>query len=152
MSKKWIVAVALASSAGYAFAQQVKPEDQLKLRKAAYSLMGYTFGSLDAMAQGKKPYAKEDAVRDAELLAQLARVPKGFFGEGTDKVGETRAKPEVWTKRADFDAKMDKMVDEAGKLAQTARNGDVGALKAAVKELDTACSACHDEYRTKRRG
>lgn len=144
-----LTAVFIAMTA--AEAQTPKPEDQLKLRKAAYSLMGYTFGSLDAMAGGKRAFNKDEAVRNAELLAQLSTIPKGFFGEGSDK-GETRAKPEVWTNRADFDAKMDKMVQETAKLAQTARGGDGAALKKAVQDVDSACSACHDDYRVKRRG
>lgn len=153
MTKRQILAAAaaLAATMTAAEAQTPKPEDQLKLRKAAYNLMNYTFGSLDAMASGKRPFNKDEAVRNAELLAQLSTMPKGFFGEGSDK-GETRAKPEVWTNRADFDAKMDKMVQETGKLAQAARSADAGALKKAVQDVDSACSACHDDYRVKRRG
>jgi len=139
-----------AASMVCAQAQQLKPEDQLKLRKAAYSLMDHSLGNLDAMADGKRPYLKDDAIRYADLLAQLSTVPKGFFGEGSDK-GETRAKPEVWTKRADFDAKMDKMVSETAKLPQVARNGDAAALKKALHDVDAACKACHDDYRVKRR-
>jgi cytochrome c556 len=132
-------------------AQTPKPEDQIKLRKAAYNLMNYSLGSLDAMVEGKRAFDQDEALRNAELLGQLAGVPRRFFGEGTDK-GETRAKPEVWAKRADFDAKMDKMVTEAGKLYQVAKTGDVAALKKAVGDVDAACTACHDDYRTKRRG
>ena len=47
--------------------------------------------------------------------------------------------------------KMDKMMKETSKLPQVARSGDVGALKKAVADVDSACSACHDEYRTKRK-
>jgi cytochrome c556 len=152
MKKRWIYALAAAGAATLAVqAQAPKPEDQLKLRKAAYSLMGYSFGTLDAMAEGKRPFNKEEAARNAELLAQLATVPKRFFGEGTGE-GETRAKPEIWKNRADFDSKMDKMVNETAKLAQVARGGDFEALKKAVHEVDGACTACHDDYRTKRRG
>jgi len=152
MTRTLLVAtLAALASLSPALAQTPKPEDQLKLRKAAYSLMGYTFGSLDAMASGKRPMNKEEATRNAELLAQLATIPKGFFGEGTDK-GETRAKPEIWTNRADFDQKMDRMVKETGQLAQAARSGDAATLKKAVQDVDAACAACHDDYRVKRRG
>ena len=95
--------------------------------------------------------SKEEAVRYADLLAQVATVPKAMFGEGTDKVGETRAKPEIWTKRADFDEKMNKMIEETGKLPSAAASGDVAALRKAVQAADDACKACHDEYRTKQR-
>ena len=150
MRKTFAVLLAAAALTP-ALAQTPKAEDQIKLRKAAYSLMGYTFGSLDAMASGKRPMNKEEATRNADLLAQLATIPKGFFGEGTDK-GETRAKPEIWANRADFDAKMDKMVKETANLAQVAKSGDAAALKKAVHDVDGACAACHDDYRTKRRG
>ena len=147
--KTVLLALALVATAAIAQAQ-IKPETQVKLRKSAYSLMNYSFGALDAMAEGKRPYSKDDAVRFADLLQQVSTVPKTMFGEGTDKAGETCAKPEIWTHRADFDTKMNKMIDEVANLAQVARSGDQAALKRAVHETDNACNACHDEYRTKR--
>ena len=152
MTKTQMLAVAAVVAIAFAAeAQAPKAEDQIRLRKAAYSLMGYTFGGLDAMAAGKRPFNAQEAARNAELLEKLATIPKQFFGEGSDK-GETRAKPEIWARRADFDAKMDKMVQETAKLAQVARGADAAALKKAVQDVDRACSGCHDDYRTKRRG
>ncbi|MGZ5032856.1 MAG: c-type cytochrome [Usitatibacter sp.] len=148
MKKTLTAALVLALVAPAAYAQ-VKPEDQLKYRKSAYALMGYNFGSLGAMAQDKKPYNKEEAIRNADFVALLATVPQHFFGEGTDMVGETKAKPEIWTHRADFNSKMDKMIAETGKLPQVARTGDFGALKKQVSDTGAACKACHDEYRAK---
>jgi cytochrome c556 len=80
-------------------------------------------------------------------VALLSSVPKDFFGEGTDK--ETRAKPEIWTHRADFDSKMDKMRGEAEKLPAVVKTGDMAALKKQVADTGAACKACHDEYRVK---
>src|SRR5512140_1792970 len=149
MKKTAIAAVlCVAATALVAQAQQVKPEDHIKYRKAAYSLMGLNFGSLAAMAQDKKPYNKDEAIRNADFVALLATEPRHHFVEGTDK-GETKAKPEIWQKRADFDQKMDKMVAETGKLPQVARNGDLAALKKAVADTGAACKACHDDYRAK---
>jgi len=101
------------------------------------------------MAEGKRPYDKAEATRLADLLVQVSMVPRNFFGEGTGQ-GETRAKPEIWTHREDFDAKMDKMVSEAAKLPQVVRGGDEAAFKRLVKEVDDTCDACHKEYRVKR--
>jgi len=148
MKKLALVTAVLAATAFSAGAQQMKPEDQIKQRQAGYRVLGYNFGSLAAMAQDKKPYNKEEATRNAALAAAIADYPRQFFGEGTDK-GETKAKPEIWQKRSDFDAKMDKMVSETGKLPQVARNGDLAALKKAVGDTGSACKACHDEYRNK---
>ena len=152
MSPKTLLALGTAGAAlsiAVAHAQALKPETQLKLRKSAYSLMGYSFGGLAAMAEGKRPYDKAEATRLADLLVQVSMVPRNFFGEGTGQ-GETRAKPEIWTHREDFDAKMDKMVTEAAKLPAIARSGDEAALKRQAKVVDDACGSCHDDFRVKR--
>ena len=146
MKKTALAALAVAVAALPVLAQQMKPENQVKYRRAAYQLMNLNFGSLEAMADNKKPFNPEEAARNAEFVALLATVPKGFFGEGTDK--DTRAKPEIWKNRADFDAKMDKMVSEAGKMPAAVKAGD-GAFKKQVHDLGEACKACHDEYRAK---
>lgn len=138
----------LAASALTASAQPLKPEKEIQLRQSAYALMGYNFASLGAMAQDKKPYNKEEATRNADFVAMLADVPKGFFGPGTEHGHDTKAKPEIWQQRGDFDAKMDKMVQETKKLPQAART-DLAALKKAVGDAGAACKACHDDYRAK---
>ena len=148
--RKWAIGLAAATLSASALAQAPKPETQIRLRKAAYDLMNYAFDSIDAMNEGKKPYNRDDAVRNAELMVQMSRLPRLFFGEGTD-TGETRAKPEIWTHRADFDAKMDKMIKEVEKLAEAARSGKPEALKSAADSTGDACKACHDDYRQKRR-
>ena len=147
MKKSAIAALVLAATAVPVVAQQMKAENQVKYRRAAYQLMNFNFGSLDAMAENKKPFNREEAARNAEFVALLATVPKGFFGEGTDK--DTKAKPEIWKNRADFDAKMDKMVSEAAKLPAVVKAGDMGAFRKQVHDLGEACKACHDEYRAK---
>ena len=149
-SKRLLVLLAASLAMTSTLAQSPKPETQIKLRKAAYSLMGYSFGGIAQMAEGKRPYSKDDAVRYADLLAQVCTVPRNFFGDGTDK-GETRAKPEIWTHRDDFDEKMENMVNAVAKLPQVARTGDAAALKAAAVKVDDTCDACHKEYRVKQR-
>jgi len=147
MMKSAFAAVILAATAVAVQAQQVKLEDQVKYRRAAYTLMSLNFGSLAAMAQDKKPFNRDEAIRNADFVAMLSTVPRLYFGEGTDK--DTKAKPEIWANRADFDAKMDKMVGEAQKLPAVVRAGDMAAFKKQVGDVGAACKACHDEYRLK---
>jgi cytochrome c556 len=142
-----LAALILAAAAIPVLAQQMKPENQIKYRRAAYQLMNLNFSSLDAMVENKKPFNKDEAAKNAEFVALLSSVPKDFFGEGTDK--DTKAKPEIWTNRADFDSKMDKMRTEAGKLPAVVKTGDMAALKKQVADTGAACKACHDEYRAK---
>lgn len=145
--KRIALAALLSTAVLAANAQQMKPEDVVKQRRSAYAVIGYNFSSLGAMAQDKKPYNKEEATRNANLVAALADYPKGFFAEGTHGVSDSKAKPEIWQKRADFDAKMDKMITEAKKLPEAA--GDLATLKKQVADTGAACKACHDDYRAK---
>ena len=147
MMKSALAAVILAAAAVAVQAQQVKPDRQVKYRRAAYTLMNLNLGSLAAMVEDKRPYNQDEATRNADFVAMLSTVPKNYFGEGTDK--DTKAKPEIWTHRADFDAKMDKMAGEARKLPAVVRSGDLAAIRKQVDDLDHACKACHDEYRLK---
>ncbi|MEO7744120.1 MAG: cytochrome c [Usitatibacter sp.] len=145
--KKQAIVAAFTLAAAFAAEAQIKPETQIKQRRAGYAVMNFNFSSLAAMAEGKKPFNKDEAARNADLVAALSDYMKGFFGEGTDK-GETKAKPEIWQTRSDFDAKMDKMISEARKLPAAAR-ADLPALKTAVTDAGAACKACHDDYRAK---
>ncbi len=147
MKRSAIAALLVAATALPALAQHMKLEDQIKYRRAAYDLLGLNFGSLAAMAQNKKPFDKEEAQTNADFAAMLATVPRHYFGEGTDK--DTKAKPEIWTHRADFDSKMDKMVTEVQKLPAVVRSGDMEAFRKQVSETGHACKSCHDDYRAK---
>jgi cytochrome c556 len=144
---KGCLVVAALLCAGGALAQQ-KPEDAIKYRQSALFLLGQHFGPIAAMAQAKIPFDKDAAARNAALAETFSKLPWDRFGPGTDQ-GNTKAKPEVWTKQADFKAKADKMQSEVAKLAQVAKSGDFDALKAQVGETGKSCKACHDEYRNK---
>lgn len=149
MTKVAIAALALAATAAAlpVPAQQMKPEDQVRMRQSTMSLIGYNFGILAAMAQGKRPYDKAEAERAAEILPKLAALPGRFFGEGTEKIDHTKAKPEIWSHMDDFKKKLEHMQDEVGGLPQAA--GDLETLKKKVGETGKACKSCHDDYKAK---
>ena len=148
MKKPALAAAAAVAAAAFAVAQaQVKPEDHIKQRRAGYAVLGFNFANLAAMAQEKKPYNRDEAARSADLVAALSDYPQGHFTEGTDK-GDTKARPEIWKNRADFDEKMKNMIAEAKRLPQAAR-ADLATLKKAVGDTGRTCKACHDDFRNK---
>jgi cytochrome c556 len=150
MKKIAIAALVLAASALPVVAQKaLKPESQIKMRKSTMDVINYNFSSLEAMAEGKRPFDKDEASRNADLVAQLVALPKRFFGEGTNIEGQTKAKPAVWEHHADFDQKMDKFADEAAKLPAAVRSGNMDAFRSQVDETAKACKSCHDDYRAK---
>jgi cytochrome c556 len=139
--------VAVAVGAGASAWAQMKPEDAIKYRQSAMFLVGQNFGPLAAMAQGKMPYDKDAAIKYAEIVAFVSKLPLRGFQPGTDMGGETKAKPEIWENMDDFKAKLEKMQQETAKLPEVA--GDFNALKAQVGETGKACKACHDKYKNK---
>src|SRR5437763_2629501 len=96
--------LAMAAAISTVALAQTKPEDAIKLRQSAMKLIGYNFGSIGAMVNDKKPYNKDEAIRNATRVDALSDHPWEFFGAGTDKAGETKAKAGIWTDRAKFDA------------------------------------------------
>lgn len=141
------VAAAAFALAAPASAQSFqKPEDAIKYRKSAFSVMSAHFGALGAMANGRAPFDAQAAARHADVIALVSHLPFTGFVPGTDK-GETRAKPEIWAEQAKFRGAAEKMQSEVGKLAVAAKTGNLDNLKAAFGPAAQSCKACHDEYR-----
>ena len=129
-----------------AAAQFQKPEDAIKYRKAAFSVMVTHFGRLGAMANGRIPFDAKVAAENADLALTMSKLPYAAFTEGSDK-GDTKAKPEIWTEGDKFRASAAKMQEEMVKLNAAAKTGNVDILKAAFGPTAAACKACHDVYR-----
>jgi cytochrome c556 len=144
----YIVAISASLMSFGAAAQFAKPEDALKYRKASFTVMGTHFGRLGAMAQGRVPFDAKMAADNAEIVADMAKLPWAAFGEGTDG-GDTKAKPEIWKQGAKFKEASDKLQAESVKLAAAAKTGKEDAFKAAFAATAGACKNCHDDFRAK---
>ena len=149
--KKTLIYIAAISASLISFgaaAQFAKPEDAVKYRKSALSVMGTHFGRLGAMAQGRVPFDAKIAADNAEIVADMAKLPWAAFGEGTDG-GDTKAKPEIWKQGAKFKEYADKLQAESVKLAAAAKTGKEDAFKAAFTATAGTCKSCHDDFRAK---
>ena len=135
------LAVALPAAAQFA-----KPEDAIKYRKAAFTVLGTHFGRVAAMANGRIPFAAKVAAENAEIADLVAKLPYTGFVAGSDK-GDTKADAKIWTETDRFDAGAVKMQEELGKLNVAAKGGNLDAIKAAVSETGKSCKVCHDAYR-----
>jgi cytochrome c556 len=114
------LAAACAAMSLPAAAQFAKPEDAIKYRQSALFVMSQHFGRLGAMANGRVPYDAAAAAANAEVVADMARLPWAGFGPGTEG---GKARPDVWKEDAKFKERQQKLIEETGKLATAAKAG-----------------------------
>jgi cytochrome c556 len=138
--------VALGSLA-HAQGAPSKGEQALKYRKSVYQVIVWNFGPMSAMAQGKMPYDAAEFATRAGRVAVLAPMLNEAYPAESQGVANSKLKPEMWSNRADFDAKLKDLVDRSATLAAVARGGDFEKSKAAFFDTANACKACHEKYK-----
>jgi len=138
-------AVTLFSSLALAhFDEEQMPQSY---RQSYFALLAANFGPMAATVKGDIPWdqkAMEGWAHDLAALSTL-NVLRGFpdgSGQGT-----TRAKPEIWQNKADFESKLKDLDQALVALAKATAGGDKKAIGAAVGDAGKACKACHDEYK-----
>ena len=143
------LAATLVAMATPASAQFAKPEDAIKYRQSAMFIQSQHFGRVGAMANGKVPFDAKVAAENADLVAEISKLPWAAFGPGTDKGGNTKAKPEIWTDQAKFKETSEKLMADTVKLAAAAKTGNLDTLKTAFAATADTCKSCHDAFRNK---
>ena len=148
---KFLATLALAAAAfgiaSPAAAQFAKPEDAVKYRQSVMFVMAQHFGRVGAMANGRVPFDAKVAADNAEIVAEMAKLPWPGFAPNTDKLSQ-KAKSEIFTEQAKFKDHGDKLQAESVKLVAAARTNSLDNLKAQFGNTAATCKACHDNYRT----
>lgn len=81
------------------------------------------------------------AANAGEALKKLAQLfPPGT---GRDVVPKTRAKPEIWTQRSEFEATLTALTEATKTIGDVAKTGNVEKVKAEWVNLAKACGGCH---------
>lgn len=143
-------AIAVAATFSVAVvAQEMKADRSIKYRQGILQAMGWNMGILGGMAKGEIPYNKDQAVRAATFVNELARMPWDGFVTVSDTGAPTKAKPEIWKEKSKFDKFSQDLQSETPKLVVAANTGDVAQLRAAVGPVGKACANCHDDFRNK---
>lgn len=147
--KKSLLAAGLAVAilSGEALAQ-AKPEQLVKQRQSAMTLIGKYWGPMAGMMQGKIPYDVKVIQRNAGFLDNLSRMPWDGFAESTKDV-KSNALPAIWSDSAKFAEAADRLQNEASKLYAVSRSGDEAAVKAQLGAVGKACGGCHESFRQK---
>ncbi len=147
---RWIQSSLIAAAVTLslpAAAQFQKPEDAVKYRQSAMTLMGNHMGRLGAMAQGRVPFDAAQAQANADVIATVSKLPFVAYVEGTPGANKGGASPKIWSDRAKFDEAARKMQDEVAKLVAATRGGNAEQLRAAFGPVGGSCKGCHDDFR-----
>lgn len=141
------VLVAGLATAAVAAEVSLKPEDVVAARQGGMAMVGGIAGLMKAgVASGADPKAFEDA---ASGMAAWGAAYTSLYPDGTQAVGNTQAKAEVWTDRAGFEKANAAFVAASKALAAAAKSGDKAVFAAAFTEEGKTCGGCHRAYKNK---
>jgi cytochrome c556 len=98
---------------------------------------------LAAIAKNEAPFDAAVVKASGEEIAAGLTKAKDLFPEGSAE-GDTRAKPEIWAEKDDFNKRLEGTIAAAQKLAAVTEQAD---FLPALGELGNGCKGCHDKYR-----
>jgi cytochrome c556 len=139
------VAAILLLSAGQISVAQTSPAQIVKERQDAME-KNWTdyYRDIARTVRSDSPDLALVATKAAQASEHLKKVAQLFPpGTGRDVVPESRAKPEVWTQRANFEAALKALIDASDAIGDDAKKGDADKVKADWTNLAKACGACH---------
>ena len=147
------VAVVACCTAGAAIAwpvaaQYAKPEDAVKYRKAAFTVMNSHMGRI--FAQLKTPTPNMQIIQSsAQTVESMSKLPWDAFAPSTELVADTRALPALFQNEAKVKELAQKMQEEVSKLNTVAKTGDAAAIRTQFNAAAKSCDSCHDDFRAK---
>jgi cytochrome c556 len=138
-----IVRIVLAVAAVALTVATVSAQDPIEARKALMKANGQQAQIGGRMAKGEEPFSVEKAKM---IFATYQKVATAHtLWPDTSKTGDTASLPAVWENKADFDAKLTKLANEAKAAEATVK--DLDSFKAQYTEVQKNCGGCHQTYR-----
>jgi cytochrome c556 len=139
-----------APAAGGMGAGPSPAEQAIKYRQALYTVLGGNFGGIGGMLQGRAPFNGDNAAKGAMRAAQVAAMLVDAYPD-ISKEGNTKAKAEIWTNRAEFDKLNKDLADHTAALAAVLAKDktESAAFKSAATAVANDCKTCHDKFRAK---
>jgi cytochrome c556 len=149
MTKFWEQATTAAAAvgmtvlvAGMALAAAHGDSERVKSMKA----MGGHMGAIGKVAKGEMAYSAE-TVTHAEGLEKMSKELLTWFPEGSMGGDDSRAKPEIWTDWAGFEAKAKDFQAAVPALVAASKTGDKAQIGAALGAVGKTCGGCHKPFR-----
>ena len=130
-------------SAG-ASAQFAKPDDAIKYRQSAFTVLTTHMGRLGAMARGDVPFDAAAAQASARVVEVVSHLPWDAFPPGSN-TGAAKIKGDPWKDAAAFTKLQGDLKAQTAKLPAAVATLD--GLKAQVGATSRVCRECHESFR-----
>ncbi|HUF45357.1 MAG TPA: cytochrome c [Aestuariivirgaceae bacterium] len=140
---RYVSSAAIAGLAVAGFVAAAVASDVIDERQDVMESNGDAFGPPSAIAKNEAPFDPAVVQESGETIAAGLTKAKDLFPEGSGE-GDTRAKPEIWDDKADFDRRLDETIAAARTLAGVTEQAN---FLPALAELGNSCTGCHDQYR-----
>jgi cytochrome c556 len=126
-------------------APKLTADQAIEKRKALMKEQGAAWRSIQDKAKAGQVAA---IVPDAEKLATTSKEIPGLFPEGSLAPDKSAAKPEIWQKRAEFDAAAKNLETWSVRLRDASKANNTDQTQAIVKDFGRqACGTCHQPFR-----
>jgi cytochrome c556 len=126
-------------------APKLTADQAIEKRKALMKEQGAAWRSIQDKAKAGQVAA---IAPDAEKLMTTSKEIPGLFPEGSLAPDKSAAKPEIWQKRAEFDAAAKNLETWSGRLRDAAKANNTDQTQAIVKDFGRqACGTCHQPFR-----
>lgn len=140
-----IAAVLVAACSGEA--EDTRPGQPVAHRRAAFKELTKLFEPIGVMMrEGEYKADKYQSLVDAVMAKRDA--PWQYFQPDT-LYPPSKAKPDVWSDPAGFEAAKKSFYAATDKLAAAAKAKDEKAAKAAAEAVEASCKDCHKTYKTR---
>ena len=132
-------AIAGLAIAGFVVAATADVIDE---RQDAMKANSDAMKALSAIAKGEAPFDPAVVQDSGQSIAEGLDTARHLFPEGSGE-GDTRAKPEIWQDKADFERRLDETIAAARNLATVTEEAN---FMPALANLGNGCKGCHDQY------
>ena len=139
-----LIAVIAVGCATGSRSEKIGSGDIVADRQRLMKLNGASWA--DAQAKMKAGNIEAIAVNAETMALNSEHIPM-LFPEGS-LTEKSKAKPEIWQKRPEFESAAKNMGQWAARLRDTARTKDAAATEAIMKDYGRqACGTCHTPFR-----
>lgn len=120
-------------------------EAWIKYRQKVMSSIGSDMGGIADILKNGLPLIPNIEHHARSIAANALAIEPAF--EHRVVAGATDAKPEIWQKREEWRADIEKLRRAADQLAAAAAGNDAAQIGPSVKALGKTCGGCHESFR-----